>query len=170
MNAPWWASCLLAAVAGYALIRGNPVRKPVTPWLLVQGGLWVFVAIATDLYGLAVYGAAHAVIWGLSRWLVAVSTPLPRGHVCEPPTREVGRRVSTGLAGGGGIAHREVMVDGDTNVWRCPICRELWRVGRKCGVCDRYGVGSHRGQCMVGTMWRPARPLQRLRAAMAGRS
>lgn len=50
------------------------------------------------------------------------------------------------------------------DLWRCPYCRTLWRLGDSCDWCDRYGVATHvRGQCAVGTKWRPATLGQRIR-------
>lgn len=65
-------------------------------------------------------------------------------HVCAPPMRDEMR-----AAGSMG------------DLWRCH-CRRLWRVGRRCDLCEHYGHHNF-GMCTVGTAWRPATLWQRMR-------
>lgn len=69
-------------------------------------------------------------------------------HACEPPMRDRTTYLPSPVGGLG-------------DLWRCP-CGRLWRVGRRCGICERHGY-HELGQCVVGLAWRPATLGQRLR-------
>lgn len=57
----------------------------------------------------------------------------------------------------------------DGDLYRCDWCGVLWRLGDACDACEAYGRGHHRGQCEVGSAWRPATLWQRIRYRRLGR-
>lgn len=50
------------------------------------------------------------------------------------------------------------------DLWRCPICLVLWRIGYGCDGCDTYGPIPHPGLCQLWPrlQWRPARTWQKI--------
>ncbi len=52
------------------------------------------------------------------------------------------------------------------DLWRCPGCKALWRIGRACTYCDTWGARPHPGLHDAGAMWLPATLWQRVMARL----
>ena len=91
--------------------------------------------------------------------------PPANGHDCAQPMREIHIKIPSGPAWkpGPSVWHKfGDVVDGERNdLWRCPDCRKLWRIGYACAACEQYGYGNHGGQHVVGDAWLPATGWQR---------
>lgn len=90
-------------------------------------------------------------------------------HRCAPPTCEHVYRLPDTTTSTLTLVYSETAPDGHRgDLWQCPTCSTLWRIGYACDWCD-WRQPHESGLCTVGTAWRRASWWTRMRYFLAGR-